>query len=526
MVPDLFEVKKNQEILSELFLKVNEDYVDEIDPAELMRTGTDAMLGSLDPYTVFYSEGQITDAKLEDAPGHGVIGAELLQRENKVMIGTLQEEGAAHKAGLMPGDIIKAINGRNAAGRTREEVEAFLSGGAGMQMQMTVLRGDTEKTLELSREGTSRKSLIYHGVLDDGETGYIKLGFFGQGAAREMREAFNELKKKGIERLVIDLRYNPGGLLQESVSICNLFIPEDELIVSIKGKKSEHSRTFNTQSGAVDPDIPISVLINSKSASASEIVAGAIQDLDRGIVVGQRSLGKGLVQATKKLPYNAQVKITVAKYYTPSGRCIQALDYSHRNENGSVSRIPDSLTNAFKTRNGRTVRDGGGIQPDIEVPPGRQAAVIQALLDQHLLFDYATRYQRQHDSIPAPASFTLSDKEFDAFLAYLEEKNFSYNTETEQALENYKQIAEKEQYFADTENGFRDLKQALETARKTDLQTHSPAIRQILQEEIASRYHQESGRLKASLKHDQVLEQALQTLHNTNQYASILKKQD
>ncbi|QEC53415.1 S41A family C-terminal processing peptidase-3 [Anseongella ginsenosidimutans] len=521
LLPDLFEIRKNKEILSTLFEEVNLEYVDEVSPSRLMRTSVEAMLSSLDPYTVYFSESEVSDARMENAVAFGGIGASLHQKEDFVAIGTVHENGAAQAAGLLPGDLIVAINGRNAKGRTVEQVEAFLNGQAGAAIRLTLTRNGQQVEKTLSRKEASRSNLAWHGMIDE-NTGYIKLSHFGPGTAGEFGKALTELKTKSLENLVIDLRDNPGGILQEAVGLCNLFVEKGQLIVSTKGKNPANNRSFSTMAEAIDTNIAISVLLNSRSASASEIVAGAFQDLDRAVIVGQRSFGKGLVQVNKPLPYNAQLKVTIAKYYIPSGRCIQALDYTHRNPDGSVGKVPDSLVSDFKTRNGRLVRDGGGILPDIVVDRPSAPAVVQSLLDKGLIFDYATLYRQRHDSIARPRDFELTEKDYKDFTDFLSGKDYSYTTESERLLEKYRETAVTEDYFDALEDDFDSMRQQLAGAKKYDLQHHREEIKNLLEEEIAARYYYQSGRLQASFPEDRELQQALKVLDNPASYSEVL----
>ena len=522
LLPDLFEIRKNKEILSALFEEVNLEYVDEVSPSQLMRTGAQAMLSSLDPYTVFFSESQVGDARMENAATFGGIGASLYKKGEQVAIGTIHETGAAREAGLLPGDVIIAINGRSAKGRTVEQVEAFLNGQAGAAIRLTLLRNGQELEKTLSRKEASKSNLAWHGMVDE-NTGYIKVSHFGPGTAAEFREALSALKEKPLENLVIDLRDNPGGILQEAVALCNLFVEKGQLIVSTKGKNADNNRSFATMQDAFDTTMAISVLVNSRSASASEIVAGALQDLDRAVILGQRSFGKGLVQVNKPLPYNAQLKVTIAKYYIPSGRCIQALDYTHRNPDGSVGTVPDSLVSDFKTRNGRLVQDGGGILPDIVVERPAPGKIIRALQEKGLIFDYATTYRQRHDSIAPPRSFEFSEQDYRDFTDFLSGKDYSYTTESEDLLDKYKETALKEHYFKAVEKDYESLRQQLRDAKKNDLELHREEIMNLLEEEIAAQYYYHSGRLQASFNEDRELQKALAVLDNPDSYSAVLR---
>jgi len=522
LLPDLFEIRKHKEILAELYEVVNLEYVDELSPSTVMRTGIEAMLGSLDPYTIYFSESEVSDARMENASTFGGIGAVLYQKGDRVAIGAVDEHGAAQAAGILPGDVIVAINGRNATGRTVEQVEAFLNGQAGAAIGLTLLRNGQQLEKSLSRKEVSKSNLVWHGMVDD-NTGYIKLAQFGPGTTEEFSKAVLELKAEGMENLVIDLRDNPGGILQEAVALCNLFVEKGQLIVSTKGKNTANDRSFSTQVEPLDTVIPLTVLVNSGSASASEIVAGALQDLDRAVIVGQRSFGKGLVQVNKPLPYNAQLKVTIAKYYIPSGRCIQAVDYTHRNPDGSVGKIPDSLVNDFKTRNGRPVQDGGGILPDILLEKPLPSNIAQTLLRKGLLFEYAIRYRQQHEQIAPPREFEFSRQDYQDFLDFLSDKDYSYTTESEQLLEKYRETAEKEHYFDAIAKDYESLRRQLADAKKNDLTNHREEITRLLEEEIVALYYYQSGRLQATFAEDRELNQALELLDKPEGYAAVLQ---
>lgn len=522
LLPDLFEVRKHKEIIAALYEEVNMEYVDEISPSQLMRTGVEAMLSSLDPYTVYFSESEVSDARMENAGSFGGIGASLHQKGDQVALGHIQEGGAAQAAGLLPGDIITAINGRSAKGRSVEQVETFLNGQAGAAIRLTLIRNGQELEKTLSRKEASKSNLAWSGMLDD-NTGYIKLSHFGPGTATEVRNALLELKENSLENLVIDLRDNPGGILQEAVALCNLFVGQGQLIVSTKGKNPANNRSFSTMAEALDTALPISVLVNSRSASASEIVAGALQDLDRAVIIGQRSFGKGLVQVSKPLPYNAQLKVTIAKYYIPSGRCIQALDYSHRNADGSVGKVPDSLVSDFRTRNGRLVRDGGGILPDITVARPQPGKIVRTLLEKGLIFDYATLYRQRHDSIPPPRAFEFTEEDYEDFTGFLSGKDYSYSTESERLLEKYREAALEEHYFEAVRKDYTALHQQLTDAKENDLQHHREQIMDLLEEEIAGRYYYHSGRLQASFGEDRELQKALEILDQPESYSAVLQ---
>ena len=517
-----FEVAKNLDIFTTVYRELNNYYVDETDPGKLMKTAIDKMLKSLDPYTNYIPESEIEDFQFMTTGQYGGIGAVITKRKDYVFISEPYKGFPAQKAGLIAGDKILEIDGESAKGKTTEEVSKALKGQPNTEVKLLIERPYLEEPFSVSfkRQKISIKSVPYSSYIDNG-IGYIKLRSFTRDCSQDVKEALLDLKKKGdLKGLILDLRNNPGGLLNESVSIVNLFVEKGEEVVSTKGKIESWDKVYKASKSPTDLQTPMIVLINQSSASASEIVAGAIQDLDRGIVIGQRSFGKGLVQQTKKLSYNSQLKLTVAKYYIPSGRCIQALDYSNRNEDGSVGKVPDSLMTAFKTRNGRTVFDGGGINPDIEVLEEDVSNLIISLVRERLFFDYATLYKNKNLSLDS--LFVMSDDEFYAFEDFLSDKSYDYKTETEKAFESLKIKSEKEDYFKLIENQYDDLLNEFELNKKNDLNRNKEIIKEILSEEIASRYYFQEGRIRTSLKFDKDIIEAINYLKNQNLYDSVL----
>ena len=517
-----FEVAKNLDIFTTVYRELNNYYVDETDPGKLMKTAIDKMLKSLDPYTNYIPESEIEDFKFMTTGQYGGIGAVITKRKDFVFISEPYEGFPAQKAGLMAGDKILKIDGESAKGKNTEEVSKALKGQPNTEVELLIERPYEEKvfTVNFKRQKISVKSVPFYSFIDDG-IGYIKLRSFTRDCSKDVKNALLELKKKGeLRGLILDLRNNPGGLLNESVSIVNLFVEKGQEVVSTKGKIKSWDKIYKAYKAPVDLKTPIIVLINQSSASASEIVAGAIQDLDRGVVIGQRSFGKGLVQQTKKLSYNAQLKLTVAKYYIPSGRCIQALDYSSRNDDGSVGKIPDSLMTAFKTKNGRTVFDGGGIKPDIEVEQDDLSNLIISLIRERLFFDYATLYKYKNFSIDS--IFRLSDNDFASFKDFLSDKSYDYKTETEKAIEALKTTSEKENYFNLLEPKYLDLFDEFELNKKNDLDRNKQIINEILSEEISSRYYYQEGRIRTSIEYDKEIKEAIKHLKQKDLYNSIL----
>ena len=517
-----FEVAKNLDIFTTVYRELNNYYVDETDPGKLMKTAIDKMLKSLDPYTNYIPESEIEDFKFMTTGQYGGIGAVITKRKDFVFISEPYEGFPAQKAGLMAGDKILKIDGESAKGKNTEEVSKALKGQPNTEVELLIERPYEEKafTVNFKRQKISVKSVPFYSFIDDG-IGYIKLRSFTRDCSQDVKNALLALKKKGeLRGLILDLRNNPGGLLNESVSIVNLFVEKGQEVVSTKGKIKSWDKIYKAYKAPVDLKTPIIVLINQSSASASEIVAGAIQDLDRGVVIGQRSFGKGLVQQTKKLSYNAQLKLTVAKYYIPSGRCIQALDYSNRNDDGSVGKVPDSLMTAFKTKNGRTVFDGGGIKPDIEVEQDDLSNLIISLIRERLFFDYATLYKYKNSSIDS--IFRLSDNDFASFKDFLSDKSYDYKTETEKAIEALKTTSEKENYFNLLQPQYLDLFDEFELNKKNDLDRNKQIINEILSEEISSRYYYQEGRIRTSIEYDKEIKEAIKHLKQKDLYNSIL----
>ena len=518
-----FEIAKNLDIFTTVYRELNNYYVDETDPGKLMKTAIDKMLKSLDPYTNYIPESEIEDFQFMTTGQYGGIGAVITKRKDYVFISEPYKGFPAQKAGLIAGDKILEIDGESAKGKNTEEVSKALKGQPNTDVELLIERPYMKEpfTVNFKRQKISVKSVPYFSYVDDG-IGYIKLRSFTRDCSKDIKEALLDLKKQGeLEGLILDLRGNPGGLLNESVSIVNLFVEKGQEVVSTKGKIQSWDKVYKASRPPIDLETPIVVLINQSSASASEIVAGAIQDLDRGIVIGKRSFGKGLVQQTKKLSYNSQLKLTVAKYYIPSGRCIQALDYSNRNEDGSVGKVPDSLMTAFKTKNGRTVYDGGGIKPDVEVEQDDISNLIVSLIQERLFFDYATYFK--HSNASLDSSFTMNDKDFNSFVNFLSDKSYDYKTETEKALEELKSTSENENYFEFIESKFLDLSNEFEINKKNDLNRNKDIIKEILSEEIVSRYYFQEGRIRTSLKYDKEVQEAIKYLAQQNLYDSVLK---
>lgn len=521
-----FEISKNLDILSVLFRELNIYYVDETQPGDLMKKGIDSMLESLDPYTTYIPESDIEDYRFMVSGEYGGIGALILQQNDYVYVSEPYEGFAAYKAGVKAGDKILEIDGIDVKGKSTSEVSKILKGQAGTEVKLLIERHNHAEPIEkvIVREEIKIPNVPYYGMIDS-VTGYIKLNSFTETASKEVKDAFKELKsEKGMKKLVFDLRNNGGGLLREAVEIVNFFVPKGELVVKTKGKIKEWDREHKALNQPIDTEIPIVMLVNGGTASASEIVSGAIQDMDRGVVIGTQTFGKGLVQQTRNLSYNSKLKLTIAKYYIPSGRCIQKLDYSHRNRMGEVNEVPDSLISAFKTRNGRTVYDGRGVMPDKEVENGELPKILHALANRLHIFNYATEYYYTHDTIPVPDQFVFSDADYNNFVDYLKDKDYEYSTETEEYLKKLKKAAEREKYFKHADEEYEALSAKLVPDKKDDLMQFKDEISEILRLEIVSRYYYQQGKTISSLKNDPYVDQAKEVLHNHQEYNSILAK--
>ena len=520
-----FEISKNLDIFSELYKQLEINYVDEVSPGELMKTGIDAMLESLDPFTNYIPESQIEDYKMLTTGQYGGIGALIHQRKDFVIISEPYEGFPAHEAGLIPGDKILEVDGKKATDKNSEEVSQILKGEPGTTLTLLIQREgiDAPFEVELKREKIKIDNIPYYGMLND-EIGYIKLSGFTQNAGKEVKNAFLDMKQNNdLKGLVFDLRGNGGGLLREAVNIVNLFTEKGELVVSTKGKEISRNKSYYTTEQPEDLEIPVVVLVDSGSASASEIVSGALQDLDRAVVLGQRTYGKGLVQNVLPLSYNSKVKVTVAKYYIPSGRCIQAIDYSHKDEEGVAHKVPDSLISEFSTKNGRKVFDGGGITPDIKIDPETLSPISMALLTKYVIFDYANQFARENDSIPPAKEFEITDEIYNDFVAYVDEmEDFSYTTKSEKSLEKLRKAAENEEYLVDIKAAIEELESKLMHNKDEDLQTHRNEISEMLKLEIASRYYFQKGRVIANLQGDPEVKKAIEIIEDQKNYTGIL----
>ncbi len=521
---DYFEISKNLDIFNSLYRELNVAYVDDTKPGQLMKTGIDAMLGSLDPYTIYYPENEIEDYRFMMTGEYGGIGAIVNDIDGKIIIADPYEGFTAFKVGLRAGDQVIGVNGNNVVGKRSDEITNLLKGQAGTSVKLKVLKvGQTNPVeLNLVREEIKTKSVPYSGILSNNQTGYIKLNAFTENCSNEVKEALVSLKGKGCKNLILDLRGNPGGLLHEAVNIVNLFVEKGVEVVFTKGKVAEWDKTYLSVNNPIDTQIPLIVLVDEYSASASEIVSGALQDLDRAVILGQRTYGKGLVQQTKDLIYNAKVKITVAKYYIPSGRCVQALDYRNKDEEGRVEKVPDSLITAFKTRDGRIVYDGAGVMPDIKTEHEKYGLVVLALVNKYYVFNYATKYCMNHKDIGSVKDFKLKDEDYQDFLESIKGKDFAYKTKSEIEFEDLKKQAIDEKYYDNIKTEFEALSNRFAENKKADLSKYKESIKHYLEEEIVGRYYFQTGRIEYALRSDNEIAKAIELLTDENKVKSIL----
>lgn len=515
-----FEIAKNLEIYTNAYKEINHSYVDELDPGQVMRRGMDAMLEGLDPFTNYISETDIEGYRYLTEGKYNGIGANSKKIGDWVVVTEIYENSPAHKAGILVGDAIIAVEGQSAKGKTEEQVLEFLRGFPGTEVQITVRRPaeKNDQTLSLKREEVTVPNVPYSGIVTDG-IGYINLSIFTREASDNVANALQELKRKNpkLHGLILDLRGNGGGLLTEAVNLVNVFIPKNEFVVSTKGKVPEWDRSFKTLNNPIDSEIKVVILIDKMSASASEIVSGSLQDYDRAVLMGQRSYGKGLVQNTKELGYNAKIKLTTAKYYIPSGRCIQATRY----KNGEPVDIPDAERAQFKTKVGRVVLDGGGIKPDVLLPHDSAAGIVNALLSQNIIFDFATQYYRENKAIDSIELFSFTD--WDKFTRFLQPKNFEYESVSEKKLKELQQVAEKEQYPIGSD--IKALEGKIKMEKKGELEKNKARIMHEIEQEIIGRYYFHRGKVRKRVKNDPDVVEAVKLLNDDARYRSLLRLQ-
>jgi carboxyl-terminal processing protease len=519
---DLFQISKNLDIFASVYKELNINYVDEVNTSKLLRTGIDAMLENLDPYTEFVPESEIEDYKMKYvSTQYGGIGASVIYRDGNVFVSDVFEGYPAQISGIQAGDELYSINSEPLKGKTNEQVSLLLKGTKETQLKIIVKRNGKSLEKSLKRAEIKQPNVTYKSMLDQ-QVAYIKLDKFLENSAQEVKDALITLQKDNPRGLVLDLRDNGGGILQEAVKIVNLFVNKDVDVVIQKGKNFEKNVSYKTITSPIASNLPLVVLINANSASASEIVAGALQDLDRAVIVGQRSFGKGLVQQTFNLPYNSLVKITVAKYYTPSGRCIQALDYTHRNEDGSVDKLSDSLLTMYKTKAGRSVYDGSGIFPDVSLPPVKYHQITRVLVNKFFIFDYANYFFSTHPNISAAKDFNLNDIEYQKFASYLSSKEYDYQTNMERALKKLRVDAEKEQQFDAIKDEFEQLNTKVLASKKNDLTLFKEEIKQVLEGEIVKRYYYDSGKTLQAFRYDTALKKAVEIINDDKATSAIL----
>ncbi len=521
---EYFEISKNLTIFSEVYKNINLTFVDETNPGELMKTGIDAMLRSLDPYTNYIPESNIEDYRMMQSGQYGGIGSLIQQREDYILITNPYQNFPAQKAGLKAGDKIIEIDGKSVKGKSASEVSDLLKGAKETDVKLTIERNNSSSPLEINvtREIIKMPTVPYFKMVSP-ELGYIKLTQFLGTSSAEVATAFKTLKDSNkLEGLILDLRGNPGGLLNEAVNIVNLFVPQGTLVVETKGRDRQNNLKYFARNKPMDTKIPLVILIDNGSASASEIVSGTLQDLDRAVVLGNQSFGKGLVQQTKNMEYNSIIKITVAKYYTPSGRCIQKLDYSDRNASGKGTNISDSLVHNFTTKGGRPVTDGRGILPDIEVKNPSYSPISGALMRENIVFDFTTEFYYSHSSISKATEFQLTEKQYAEFTSFANTKDFEYRTGSEQLLEKLKEIAENEQYYESSKEEYEALKEKLSPNKERDLARFQKEIQELIENEIVGRYYYQDGQMELELTKDKFVLEAQKTLTNKEAYNKIL----
>jgi carboxyl-terminal processing protease len=517
---DFFEIAKQIEIFTTLFKELNMNYVDDTNPGDLMDTAIKSMLEDLDPYTQFYNEQDVESARINNAGDYTGVGAKVLTLKDKLVIVEPYKNYAADKAGLKAGDEIIKVDNVTVAD-FKDDAANLLQGAAGTEVNITYRRQGKTNTVKIIRESLEIKAVPHYSMIDE-KTGYVVLRKFNNKASSETVSAIRALKNQGATQLVLDLRGNPGGLLNEAVNVTNIFVPKDQLVVTTKSKVKKYNKTYYTKRDAIDTEIPLVVLVDGSSASASEIVSGALQDMDRAVVVGTRSFGKGLVQRPKPLTYGTQMKITISRYYTPSGRCIQALDYWNRDENGKATRTKKENYNAFKTKNGRDVFDGGGVQPDIEVEFSKQTPITKAILNENLVFNFATNYYYDN-SIDDLTNFKLSDSDFKKFKNYIKTTGFDFETKTEKALSEAIIIAKEEELDGVINSQYKNLASALQSYKSSAIEDNKTQLKTLITDEIIKRYFYSEGLYNYYTANNTEIKKALSILNNPSQYASILR---
>jgi carboxyl-terminal processing protease len=517
-----FEIIKNMELLDQIYQHLEMYYVDEPQAGKLGKTAIDAMLKDLDPYTVYYHESNIEDYRLMTTGQYGGIGALIRKIGDYTYIAEPYEGNPAQKSGLQAGDKILSVDGKDMYKKESDDVSSALKGPKGTTIVIEVERENQgKKKISVTRDEIKLPDVPYSGMVNS-TVGYIKLNSFTQTAAADVRAAFLDLKSQGMKEVILDLRGNGGGLLVEAVKIVNMFVKKGETIVTTKGRVAEENRVYTTLESPLDLEIPLTVLIDEGSASASEIVAGSIQDLDRGVVIGETSYGKGLVQRTYDLKYGSKVKLTIAKYYTPSGRCVQRLEYYEKEDGERPKEIADSLLKVFKTKNGRDVIDGRGIEPDVKIELENLSRLTATIYANNLIFNYATRYHTEHSTIAEAGKFALTDAEYDAFKVYVLGEEFTYSTASEEMLKKMKETAEKEGFYEDSKAEYEALMARVVPSKERDLEKFRSEIKYLLENEIISRYYFQKGRALDAFRNDLYVEKALEIFKNKSTYNTIL----
>ena len=519
---DDFELIKNLEIFHTLMRDIRVMYVEETSSGELIHTAINKMLETLDPYTVYYPESLVEDVRMMNTGEYAGIGANIEEVKGQYIISSIYKDSPADKAGLMIGDIILKINDKEITGKSYDELDLILKGEAGTPVNISAIHDGQKKTLSMKRAMIDIPDIPYYGEIAP-KIGYINLSGFTQDCGKQFRDAFVQLKnEKHIDKLIIDLRFNPGGLLVEAVNIVNLFVNKGEKIVEMKGRVEEWNNTFRAENAPLDTEIPIVVLVNGNSASAAEIVSGALQDLDRAVIIGEKTYGKGLVQTTKKLVFNSTMKVTTAKYYIPSGRCIQKLDYGHKDSTGKATKITESQNRTFKTKNGRTVKDAGGIMPDVVVNSDTMSYILENLIDSNIIFDYATQYQKKHATVKSPEEFEITDSEILDLKTFAGDRLYKYNTMVDEDLADLTDDIKAEYANPTITATLNTLKKQIEAEKQKEYERQKPQIRTALGSEIIRRYYYDEGMIRYSLKNDQFIEKAQEVLNDAILYRKIL----
>lgn len=519
-----FEVLKNLEIMDQIFEHLELYYVDNPETGKVSKAAIDAMLKDLDPYTVYYHESNIEDYRLLTTGQYGGVGAQIIKMGEYVVVSEVYEGNPAQKSGLMPGDKVLSIEGKSMVKKSTDEVSTAMKGPKGTSITMEVERPNQgKKTLNLTRDEIKIPDVPYSGIIKD-KIGYIKLNSFTQTAHADVLKAFQKLKSEGMEQLVLDLRGNGGGLLIEAVKIVNMFVPKNQTVVTTKGRIQEENKVYKALDNPTDLEIPLVVLIDEGSASASEIVSGSLQDLDRAVIVGSTSFGKGLVQRTYDLKYGSKVKLTIAKYYTPSGRCVQRLEYYDKKEGDKPSEIADSLLKSFKTVNGREVIDGRGIEPDEKTGSETMSKFTKALIQNHIIFNYATEFRQKNAEITSSEKFKLSEQDLADFKQFMLKQDFSFSSSSEEQLKKWKETTEKEGDFDKIKTEYDAILSKLSSTKEANFDKSKDEVRNILENEIVSRYYFQNGRILNGFTSDKSIEKSIEILQNSSRYNTILKK--